>query len=129
MRIINLFLLPVLSGCIVVLGLHTLIPHPYISDLQLTQNSLNVTFGYLGFGFGFLPVFIRNYALSYMRAMYGRDRAQPAEFTTFQAPPAALPFFVGQTFTGPGANCHLRVKKLNINAILEYNNPLLLDYM
>ena len=91
-------------------------------------DNTDIAIGLMGFLFGFLPVFIRNMAVITLQSLrpvpvVEVENYQVADQVEFNP----LPLQVGMQFTQSGCNCRLRVKSLNISAILEYNNPGYLD--
>ncbi len=126
-KALNLFVLPLLAGCIVAMALHTLIPVVSRENSDMLGNNTDIALGLMGFLFGFLPVFIRNMAvltLQSLRPVAVVELEQVSQVAD-QVPFNPLPLQVGMVIQG--VNCRLRVKSLNISAILEYNNPGYLD--
>lgn len=128
-KLINLFVLPLFAGCVVAWGLYSVIPHVQKCDLDMLGDNTDIAIGLMGFLFGFLPVFIRNMAVLTLKslrpvvAVPARQVSQVADQVEFNN----LPLQVGMSFTSVGSNCRVRIKYLNISAILEYNNPGYLD--
>ena len=130
-KLINLFVLPLFAGLIVSTALYYFIPQQHKENIDMLGDQTNVIFGFLGFLFGFMPVFIRNMAaitLQSLRPVAVVELEQVSQVAD-QVPFNPLPLYVGQMFTSAGANCKLRVKAINVPAILEYYNPGIADLM
>ncbi len=120
-KALNTFVLPLVAGAVVVAGLHTVLPHTHMQFEA--QHTTNTIIGVLGFFLGFLPCFIYGMAVNTLAGM--RPAVGGPAASTNELPAVSI----GQTFTSAGANCVLRVKALNVRAILEYNNELLNEYL
>lgn len=128
-KLINLFVLPLLAGGVIAFALHSFIPHVSRENSDMLGNNTDIAIGLMGFLFGFLPVFIRNMAvftLQSLRPVAVVEMEQVSQVSD-QVPFNTLPLQVGMVFQG--TNCRLRVKSLNISAIMEYNNPGYQDYL
>lgn len=128
-KLINLFVIPLIAGFIIVFCLHTLLPQLQRENSDMLGNNTDIAIGLMGFLFGFLPVFIRNIAIITLQSLRPVPVVEVAQVDQVADQVAFndLPLQVGMSFTSAGSNCRVRVKSLNISAILEYNNPGYLD--
>ncbi len=118
-KALNTVVLPLLAGCVVIAGLHMVLPHTHMQfEAQCTTNTI---IGMLGFFFGFLPCFIYGAAVNTLAAL------RPASVACNDQSNELPAVYIGQVLNS--GNCGFRVKAVNVRAILEYNNELLADYL
>lgn len=123
-KVISLFIIPVLAGCIIAMSLNTFVGYSHVISMdQLTHLQTNGVYALLGFFFGFLPCLFYGLAITWMQQNapefdYSTEWEQDIERIS-----------VGMVILCPGSNCKFRVKAINVRAILEYNNTDMLDYL
>ncbi len=124
-KTLSLFVLPSLAAVIVAWGLHIITGYSNVVNSDMLDHSgTNIVHVFMGLLFGFLP------CLLYGLAIRWQENNAP-DCQVSQVAPVLInkPIFEGLLISSPGCNCVLRVKKLNVSGILEFNNPDYQDYL
>jgi len=113
-----------MAGMIIATALQAVVGYAHITSVtQLNHDQTDYIYGLMGFLFGFLPCFLYGLAVNWAEANRPEPEPKPVQLLP------ELPIFTGMLISSAGCNCVLRVKAVNVAAILEFHNPDYQDYL